>query len=58
MAIVERVMDVPLEYPSFGEKFLAHRRRGKGVVTSMMKRITGVVLKLTAKKRIKLSGTA
>ena len=30
----------------------------KGIVTSMMKRTTGVVLKQTAKKRIKLSETA
>lgn len=30
----------------------------KGVVTSMMKRTTGMALKLTAKKRIKLSGIA
>lgn len=58
MAIVEKVMDVLQGYPSFGEKLLAHHLRGKGVVTSMMKRITGVALKLTAKKRIKLSETA
>ena len=57
MAIVEKGDGCSAGISKFWRKVLG-TPPAKGVVTSMMKRITGVVLKLTAKKRIKLSGTA